>query len=226
MSKASKIVVLFNVLLFISFTAFAHGDEKHDTTKQKQSKSIKVDSIETEVKVHDHQDKSIAESKSDEQKISADLDEFPNLHPLIVHFAIVLILFGAFLQLSQIVFMKKEIAWIAFITVFLGTLVAYLAGEVFHPHSHGLNEHAKMVMEQHDYWADMTINFGIISTVLQLVNLFVWQQKRWPAIVVFVILSISAYSVSQTGHYGAQLVHIEGVGPQGNFLESEGGHSH
>ena len=43
------------------------------------------------------------------------------------------------------------------------------------------------------------------------------------AIVAVVLLS-AAYDVPQAGHYGAQLVHIEGVGPQGDFLELE--HEH
>ncbi|WP_298247807.1 hypothetical protein [uncultured Christiangramia sp.] len=42
---------------------------------------------------------------------------------------------------------------------------------------------------------------------------------------VFLVLGFAAYSVSEAGHYGSQLVYIEGVGPQGEYLESEG-HGH
>ncbi|MHA6250018.1 hypothetical protein ACXYMU_18950 [Pontibacter sp. CAU 1760] len=34
------------------------------------------------------------------------------------------------------------------------------------------------------------------------------------------LLAGAAYFVSMAGHYGAQLVHLEGVGPQGNYLEA------
>ncbi|WP_291368136.1 hypothetical protein [Cyclobacterium sp.] len=43
---------------------------------------------------------------------------------------------------------------------------------------------------------------------------------------VALLLIASGYAVSRTGHYGAQLVHIEAVGPQGKFLESEEGRAH
>jgi len=37
----------------------------------------------------------------------------------------------------------------------------------------------------------------------------------------FVILNFTAVSVSIAGHMGAKLVHIEGVGPKGKYLEIE-----
>lgn len=42
--------------------------------------------------------------------------------------------------------------------------------------------------------------------------------------VVAVVLTMSAYAVLHVGHYGAQLVHIEGIGPQGKYLEMEHHH--
>ena len=51
-------------------------------------------------------------------------------------------------------------------------------------------------------------------------------QKRWFEVLVFLVLAFSGYSVGWAGHYGSQLVYIEGVGPQGKYLgnESEEGH--
>jgi hypothetical protein len=48
--------------------------------------------------------------------------------------------------------------------------------------------------------------------------------KRIASIAVAITLVVSAYSVSRAGHYGAQLVHIEGIGPQGKFLEIDHHH--
>lgn len=49
---------------------------------------------------------------------------------------------------------------------------------------------------------------------------FVSKANRISVIIIAAILLSAAYFVSRAGHYGAQLVHIEGVGPQGKFLET------
>ncbi|WP_375580185.1 hypothetical protein ABWH96_03840 [Marivirga tractuosa] len=67
---------------------------------------------------------------------------------------------------------------------------------------------------------------SIAGFVAQLASQFIFKQKRWAVAVVALLLIASGYAVSRTGHYGAQLVHIEAVGPQGKFLESEEGHAH
>lgn len=73
--------------------------------------------------------------------VAAGLDEFPNLHPLVVHFAIVLIMVGAGLQLANVYFMKRDIGWIAFGTAAGGFVAAHLAAGPYHPHAHELSEH-------------------------------------------------------------------------------------
>lgn len=185
------------------------------------------DSTNTNMEGMDHQQMS-ADTVSqpevmphDESKLTADLSDFPTLHPLIVHFAIVLILVAAGLQLLNFYLMKKEISWIVAGILLGGVLAAWLAANNFHPHTTGLSEHVKQVLEQHDKWADWTINSGFVALALQLVNLFLFRGKRWAAGVVALVLMVSAYSVSRAGHYGSQLVHIEGIGPQGKFLEME-----
>lgn len=158
--------------------------------------------------------------------IAASLDEFPNLHPLVVHFAIVLILVGAVLQLANVYFMKKDIAWIAFGTAAGGFVAAYLAAGPYHPHAHELSEQAKLVIGQHDKWAEWTLWLGGIGAALQGANLFFLQDRRWAVGLVAAVLLAAGYAVSQAGHFGSQLVYIEGVGPQGQHVESEDGHSH
>jgi len=46
-------------------------------------------------------------------------------------------------------------------------------------------------------------------------------RKRVFEIVVALVLIFSAVSVSIAGHWGAYLTHVEGVGPQGKFIEIE-----
>lgn len=202
----------------------AHEGENH-----KVKENIQQDSVNTEHSVDDTDESESHEddhNDHEDKNLTADLDDFPNLHPLLVHFPIVLLLVGALLAVANVVFLKKEIDWIITAMIFIGALGAYLAGKTFHPHTHDLTEHAKQVLAQHDKWADWTIYLSIAGFIGQVISQFIFKQKRWAVAVVAVLLIASAYAVSRTGHYGAQLVHIEAVGPQGRFLESAEGHSH
>lgn len=214
-----KTTILCFLILIIAVTmSAAHGGKKHKKDSPKtHTDSTKIDED------HEHASDTIhhhdGEITPDESKVRADLDDFPSLHPLIVHLAIVLILVAAALQLLNLWLMKREISWIITGILFHGVLIAWLAATNFHPHTDDLSEHAQSVLDQHDYWADWTINFGIVALLLQIANLFFFQTKRWAFATVAAVLLLSGYSVAQTAHYGAQLVHIEGVGPQGHHLE-------
>lgn len=221
-----KTTILYFLILFTALTsAVAHGGKKHkkDSTKAPMDSTMKMGEENKHVAgdtVHHHDEG----MEVDESKVTADFKDFPTLHPLIVHFAIVLILVAAAIQLANLYFMKKEIAWIITAILFAGVLAAWLAGKNFHPHTHGISDHAQMVLDQHDKWADWTIYSGIVGLLLQVANLFVFKEKRWAAAVVSIVLAVSAYSVSRAGHYGSQIVHIEGIGPQGKYLEMEHHH--
>lgn len=159
--------------------------------------------------------------------VRADFDRFPNLHPLIVHFPIVLLLLGGILQLIQLFVLKRNLDWVILLCAGAGFIGAYVAGVYAHPHTHDLSETAKKVLEQHDIYAEWTIYASALAAVLKLGSLFLIKKNRIFEIVVFLVLGFAAYSVSEAGHYGSQLVYIEGVGPQGDYLESKDeGHSH
>lgn len=160
------------------------------------------------------------------QDIQASFDQFPNLHPLVVHFPIVLLLLAALLQIIQLFVMNKNMDWVIFLAVGFGFIGAYAAGELFHPHAHELGEMAKKVIGQHDKFAEWTIYSSALAAVLKLISVFFVKQKKGFEIVVAIVLLFSAYSVAEAGHYGAQLVYIEGVGPQGAHLEGDEGHEH
>jgi len=146
-------------------------------------------------------------------------EEFPSNHPLIVHFVIVLLIIGAIIFCVNIFFRKKELAWTAFLLFLTGLAAAFIASYALHPHTAGLTEEAERILELHDFWAFTTIRVGTVGSLFMGFNLFFLQKNRPILILVGVVLLVTAYSVSMAGHYGAHLVHIEGVGPQGNFLE-------
>lgn len=217
-----------NYIIFtLAFLFFFIGSLAHDGKKQKKdSTKAPMDSTmnmgeEQEHVAGDTTHPHDEGMEVDESKVTADLDDFPTLHPLIVHFAIVLIIVAAGLQLLNIYLMKKEIAWIVAGILLVGVVAAWFAAKNFHPHTQGISEHAKLVLDQHEKFADWTIYMGFIGLILQVANLFLFKTKRWAAAVVAIVLAVSAYSVSRAGHYGSQLVHIEGIGPQGKYLEME-----
>lgn len=151
-------------------------------------------------------------------------DEFPTLHPLVVHFPIMFLLIAALTQLVQFFVFRRELSWVVFVLLILGFIGAYVAGRYVHPHTDGLTERAAQILKEHDLYADWTVWLSGVGMLLKGLSHFALHRKVWAEAVVAVVLLGAAYAVAMAGHHGAQLVHIEGVGPQGKFLELEHGH--
>ena len=220
--KNTYSLILLMLLLCVSSirTSYAHGGEKHGKSSQTAESTREPDTAAVPSVGHEEH----AAHVQDPASAHARPDDFPNKHPLVVHFPIVLLLVAAVVQLCNILFLRKELDWITTIATLIGFSTAYYVTKIAHPHTHGLTEHAKLVLDQHDLYADWTIYLGGIGLVSQLLSQFIFKGKRWSVLVVALILTGAAYAVAMAGHYGAQLVHIEGVGPQGKYLDT--GHHH
>jgi len=154
------------------------------------------------------------------------LGDFPSLHPLVVHFPVVLLLLAAVFQLFQLFIMKRNLDWVILFCIGFGFIGAYVAGTFVHPDTKGLSEMAQKVLDNHDTFANWTIWTSAIAAVLKVLSVFVIKQKRSFEIVILVVMGIAVFSVSKAGHYGSQLVYIHNVGPQGKYLGEDGEHSH
>ncbi len=216
-----KYAIIAALLLFLfvyGISAYAHGDEKHDKVKDtvKTHEASQMNSAE-----HGRQPEGIHNMPA-MKKERASFASFPTLHPLVVHFPIVLLLVALLTQLVGLFVFRNQLNWITLFLVFGGLAGAYVAGQLVHPHTTGLSETAAWVLEQHEKYADYTLWTALTAFLLKTLSMFALKKKLWLEAIILIVLGVSAYSVSETGHFGAQLLHIEGVGVQGNFIEQPG----
>ncbi len=217
--------LLLLAFAFFNTQALAHGGD-HD---EKKEKKVQQDSL------HQHDGEGALEgdlhengeegehAHSDEE--TASLTEFPTLHPLIVHFPIVLLITAAIFQILSFFFYREAFSWAAFWMLLLGAVGAYISSSYAHPHTEDLTLQAANILEEHERFADWTVWLSVAALVVKIISQFFLKQKQIIEIAVAALLVGASVSVSLAGHHGAQLVHLEGVGPKGEFLEL-GDHDH
>jgi uncharacterized membrane protein len=161
----------------------------------------------------DHDEKAKEQTvEYSESDISAGLDEFETLHPLVIHFPIVLLLMAAFSQIAGMFVFKNELSWVTMFILLGGFIGAYVAGSYVHPHIGGeLSLKAKQVLKAHEDYASYTTWLSGIGLLLKIVSHFVLKRKMWMEAIVAIVLVGTAFTISKAGHYGAQLTHIEQV---------------
>lgn len=207
----SVLAVLF-LLLFTLGNSFAHQGDDHPE-----------DSTEQHSATQEHSAASTGQESSDE--VMADFEDFPNLHPLVVHVPIMMLPLAALLQLIGFFVFKREISWIVLGIVVFGFIGAYAASNWTHPHVAELPADIQKVYDAHNTYASWTLWLSGIAILLKVGSHFFLNRAVWAEGVVVLVLLASTYAVSIAGHYGSQLVYIEGVGPQGDYLET-GAHEH
>jgi len=148
------------------------------------------------------------------------INDFPNYHPLVVHFPIVLLIVATVLQIWSLLGYRKELGLAALVILIAGVISAWLASNVFHAHVTSLPESALRLFEEHERFAAYTFWFSLAAAVGKGVSQFLLARRWWSEAIVVLLLLAAAGAVSITGHHGAQLVHIEGIGPKGQFLGS------
>jgi uncharacterized membrane protein len=205
-------------MMLLTSMTFAHGGEDHKK-KEQQDTVVKVNEHshhhETEANVDDYH-----ASHLHPEKTTASLSDFPSLHPLVVHFPIVLLLMAFVLQAISLFVSREPLSWVTLIILSLGFIGAIVAGKYVHPHTtNDITERAALVLAEHERFASFTIWFSGIGLLVKIISHFFLKRKLWVETVIAIILLVAAISVGIAGHHGADLVHIEGIGPQGNFLE-------
>ncbi len=212
--KTTHTSQLIFMLMILTYPSFAHN--KH------LDKTIKKDSVVIEQIAIQH-DTSIMSQKAQNEELEINYT-FPNYHPLIVHFPIVLLIIATLVQLFSFFIFKKELSWVALILLALGVIVTWLSSNTFHAHPHELTGSSKEIFEIHEQMAMFTWWFSLAALSAKIISQLFLKRKLWLEIMATALLLTSAVTVSIAGHHGAMLVHIEGIGPKGNHLESHEQH--
>ena len=150
--------------------------------------------------------------------------DFPNLHPLVVHVPIVLILLGAALQAVLVFKDWEQVRWGTLLILAGGFAGALAASTTFHAMPMGLAPRAAAIFADHEKYASYTLWLSGITLLLRGIGQFFTLQRRAYEILVLGFALAAAGALSVAGHRGAQLVYVEGVGPQGHLVMK--GHHH
>lgn len=147
-------------------------------------------------------------------------NEFPSLHPLIVHFPIVLILLAA--GFEMVVVWKPHLWQIRWTTLFIMTAAffsALAASTIFHAMPSADAPKAAMeIFEEHEKYAQLTLWMSGITLLLKSIGIFFKINRRLYEVIVLIAAIIAAIFLFIAGHHGARLTHVAGVGPMGRYL--------
>lgn len=154
--------------------------------------------------------------------------DFPSLHPLVVHFPIVLILLAAAFQI-MVVWKPhwRQICWATLFIMAAAFFSALAASTIFHAMpSADAPKAAMQIFEEHEKYAQLTLWMSGITLLLKSIGIFFKINRRLYELIVLLAAIIAAIFLSIAGHHGAKLTHVAGVGPMGRYLMKDHGAGH
>jgi uncharacterized membrane protein len=149
------------------------------------------------------------------------LKEFPNLHPLFVHFPIVLLLLALLTQLVVLFYPKNsQLKWLTFFFLLTGCIGTFIAIQTAVHISGDADDKAIEIFETHQRFGNLTFWFSLAATIIRFATLK-WFKRKWLEIIVTAVIITTSVLLTITAHHGAKLVHIYDVGPKGNDVMSK-----
>lgn len=147
--------------------------------------------------------------------------QFPNIHPLVVHFPIVFLLTAIFTQIASLLAPSKTgIKWVTFILLLAGCAGAQLAIQTSVHISGEADDKAFAIFETHRLFGLATFWVSLIATVFRFVA-NKWLKGKVVEYLLTATIVITGALVAIAGHQGAQMVYVYDVGPKGNGVMSK-----
>lgn len=152
-------------------------------------------------------------------------DWAPNLHPLLIHFPIVLLIGAVVLDLIAVIAHRSRTLQItAIATYVLGAVAVYVAFETGQDAAEVVMvpEMAEPVFEEHMDWATYLVWFYGIYAGLRLVLLWLtWTGRVGLRVLLLAVGAGGLFLLVQTAEHGAELVYRFGVGVQAMPVEAD-----
>ena len=146
-----------------------------------------------------------------------ELFEIPDpFHPAVVHYPIVLTLFGTVLAVGALLPRRFGLSFWTFLLFVLataGTQYAVVTGQ--QQHFPQANPAVHAAVRDHAEWGEQTRTFDLITTVAALVSLAVVRVRRARRLFASVTVGcavLTSYNVLKTAENGGKLVYDLGVG--------------
>ncbi|MBO0939191.1 hypothetical protein J2I47_21730 [Fibrella sp. HMF5335] len=198
--------------------SFGHGGHKK---KKAPTDSVRHDSVMISAQPMTYASAADHSMTRDESQVMAPMTapvaDYPTYHPMVVHAPIILLLLAALLQLVALINPSSPLNWLTLLIALGGTVGAYIAGTLVHPHTDGLSDAAQVALETHETYADYTLWLGLAGTLLKGATL--WRPLKWLEGVTAIVLVGAGIAVGLAGHQGGALTYLYGIGPRGAYLE-------
>jgi uncharacterized membrane protein len=147
------------------------------------------------------------------------MPDLTNIHPMLVHFPIALLIVGFLSETIGLITRKEFFSTAGFYLLLLGAsgvCAAYFSGQ---NEGDGITEVGalKLALETHEGAAVLTAWLTGAATVVRIAAVLLEKYSRIYKTVAYIFFFCAVLSVARTGHYGGELVYKHAAGVQLNF---------